>query len=288
MSWRVAWCVTVATLGVCSVARAQVLDSSAAAAVGVYRPAQPPPGAVTGRDTSATVRDTTAAPRTTAAPDTAGTPSDTTSRPRVQESADSVQNPGGPGSRDTSQPDTTGAGGAGGDTISIDPDLPVAEDTSLTARMDVRRGGGLRRFEFPDLRSTATSTGRYTVFLSLIDRSNLRDRLTGDSALTVLAPTDSAFTRLPASDFARLNNDSTVRQRWLETVLLDGSLGTRDLLQAGEVPSRNGVPIPFSQEIGGPVHAGRARLVQPDLIARNGTLHGVDLVVLPGPTSATP
>ncbi|MBA3555334.1 MAG: fasciclin domain-containing protein [Gemmatimonadales bacterium] len=154
--------------------------------------------------------------------------------------------------------------------------------------MDVRRGGGLSRFEFPDLRSTATSTGRYTVFLSLLDRSSLRGRLTSDSTVTVLAPTDSAFTRLPASEFARLTNDSTVREIWLESILLDGSLGTRELLQAGEVPSRSGVLIRFTREIGGPVHAGRARLVQPDLIARNGTLHGVDLVVLPRPISTSP
>jgi uncharacterized surface protein with fasciclin (FAS1) repeats len=159
-------------------------------------------------------------------------------------------------------------------------------DTSLTARMDVRRGGGLRRDEYPDLMSTAAMTGRYRTFLELADRTFLQGLLSGAGTFTLLVPTDSAFARLGAADLSRLRNSITLRDRWLAALVLNGSLG-KELVSAGEVRSRGGTLVEFSQRDGA-IRAGPARLVEPDLVARNGILHGVDRVVLPNATSASP
>lgn len=195
---------------------------------------------------------------------------------------------------DTTRADTTRADTAAADTAGAQqPDTVIIgtallEDAgSLTARMDVRRGGGLQRTEFPNLWRSADLTGRYHIFLDLADRSTLRTRLTGDTLVTVLAPTDRAFARLSAGELARLRGDTVLLDAWLESLMLDGSLGSGELVEAGTLTSRGGALIRFSRA-DGVIHAGPARLVQPDLVARNGTLHGVDRVVLPEIISASP
>jgi uncharacterized surface protein with fasciclin (FAS1) repeats len=171
----------------------------------------------------------------------------------------------------------------------VDTAAPAASgDTSLTARLDARRGGGLARQDFPDLQAVAAGAGSYGIFLDLIARTGAAARLAADSLVTVLAPTDSAFTRLPAADLARLRDDSDFQEAWLEKVVFDGSLGSRELLAAGELQSGGGPVIPFARGPDGWIHAGPARVVQVDLFARNGILHGLDRVILPETTSASP
>jgi uncharacterized surface protein with fasciclin (FAS1) repeats len=163
------------------------------------------------------------------------------------------------------------------------------DDTSLTARMDASRGGGLRRGDFPDLLNTAKLSGNYRRFIELIDRSSLRRLLTGSTAVTILAPTDSAFARLPQSDLERLRNNSAARDAWLGTLIFNGDLRSADLVKASGARSRGGNLVHFVYSSrDGQVRAGQARLVQPDLVARNGILHGVDRVTLTGATSASP
>lgn len=165
---------------------------------------------------------------------------------------------------------------------------PATEDTSLTARMDVRRGGGLQRTWFTDLWTAASLSGHYRTFLELLERSALRRPLATDSILTLLAPTDSAFGRLPRGTLERLREESAFREAWLDMVLLAGSRSSEELVGAGKVALRGGAVVQFSREDDGAIYAGPARVVQPDVAAANGRLHGVDRVILPDTTSASP
>ena len=182
------------------------------------------------------------------------------------------------------------------DSVPAPPDRPgllqsvqeEREDTSLTARMDLRRGGGLLRTEFPNLAESAAYAGRYRTFLDLLDREG-RHVLTDTTVVTVLAPTDSAFTRLPPAALERLLGDSATRARWVESLVIPGDHGLAELLDRGEVTSRGGTVIRMSTGADSLGRAGEARVVQPNVQARNGILHGVDRVTLPDTeaTSAT-
>jgi uncharacterized surface protein with fasciclin (FAS1) repeats len=194
---------------------------------------------------------------------------------------------------DTARADTARADTAVSDSAAlakstaIDMTRETVVDTSLTARMDVRRGGGLRRDEYPDLLSTAAMTGRFRTFLRLVNQTSLQGVLAGAGTFTLLVPTDSAFARLGAADLARLRNSTGLRNRWLATLVLDGSLRSKELVSAGRRRSRGGTLVQFSQR-DGVIRAGPARLIEPDLVARNGILHGLDRVVLPNATSTSP
>ncbi len=296
MRWRAAWYVVAATAGGWTVASAQVVDS-AAAAVGIYRPAlpsdtaKPPATAKPPRPSGDSLRSDSVPLRgvgdslaDTARGDTTAPDSIARADSTVVDSAaaDSIAR------ADASAVDTARLA----DTVRKEDalqlvDEPEEDDTSLTARMDASRGGGLARAEFPDLLSSAAMTGRYRTFLGLVNRSNLQPMLTGRAPITLLAPTDSAFTKLSQANLARLRNDAAFRDAWLKTLVLNGSLKSRDLVRTGNVRSRSGAVVYFSER-DSVVRAGPARLVQPDLVARNGVLHGVDRVVLPGATSASP
>jgi uncharacterized surface protein with fasciclin (FAS1) repeats len=269
---------------------------SAAAAVGVYRPVLPtdtmrPPGIPA--DTLA--RDTI--PGDTLRPDTlppGASPGDTLRRDTLpadtlaaRTGADSLADTAVAAGARGLVPADTGVADTSRKQNALQPAEPETDDTSLTARMDASRGGGLRRQDFPDLLNTAKLTGSYRTFIGLMERSSLRRLLTGGTEVTILAPTDSAFAKLPAADLTRLRDNASARDAWLGTLIFNGNLRSADLLKAGGVRSRGGNLIHFSSADSA-VRAGQARLVQPDLVARNGILHGVDRVNLTNPASATP
>ncbi|MGH7527031.1 MAG: fasciclin domain-containing protein [Gemmatimonadales bacterium] len=162
------------------------------------------------------------------------------------------------------------------------------DDTSLTARMDVRRGGGLKRSEFPDLRETAALTG-YRTFLRLLERSRVGEEMRPESSYTLLAPSDSAFARVPPAALERLESDSAALAAWMKALVLEGSFTGDDLLERGEATSLGGQTIEFSRDSAGALLVDDAVVAQPDLLARDGVLQGLDRVTLPdAATSASP
>jgi uncharacterized surface protein with fasciclin (FAS1) repeats len=166
------------------------------------------------------------------------------------------------------------------------PTSPSPDDTSLTARMDVRRGGGLSRSEFPDLLQSAGLTKQYGRFLRLVERSGWAPRLSGakshTKSYTLLAPTDLALRRMPAPLLARLESDSLLLNRWVGDHVFAGSLRTVDLLSAGQDAAESGRIVRFTRDsASGSLRADDARVVQPDLMARNGMLQGIDRALVP-------
>ena len=189
----------------------------------------------------------------------------------------------------TARPDTTARAGAAprADTAArrsdtLKPSPPPPDDTSLTARMDVRRGGGLSRSEFPDLLQSAALTRQYGRFIRLVERSGWAPRLSGAKSYTLLAPNDLALRRMPPPVLARLESDSVLLNRWVADHVFGGSLRTTDLLSAGQGTAESGRIVRFTRDPAtGRLRADDARVVQPDLTARNGMLHGIDRALAP-------
>jgi uncharacterized surface protein with fasciclin (FAS1) repeats len=189
----------------------------------------------------------------------------------------------------TARPDTAARAGAApradtsarrSDTLKPSPPPPV--DTSLTARMDVRRGGGLSRSEFPDLLQSAMLTRQYGRFMRLVERSGWAPRLSGAKSYTLLAPNDLALRRMPPPLLARLESDSVLLNRWVGDHVFGGSLRSADLLSAGQATAESGRIIRFTRDpASGSLRADDSRVVQPDLTARNGMLHGIDRALAP-------
>lgn len=123
----------------------------------------------------------------------------------------------------------------------------------------------------------AEAAGYYT-FASLVRDAGLEDTL-NEGTYTVFAPTDEAFDRLPGS-FDDLRDDEQVMNTVLTYHVVQGEYMASDLedgqmlttVQTGELPvAISGVKVTI----------GNATVVEPDIVASNGVIHGINEVLIP-------
>jgi hypothetical protein len=113
--------------------------------------------------------------------------------------------------------------------------------------------------------------------------------LAGEGPLTVLAPTDEAFAKLPAGTVDALlqpeNRDQLVTI--LKNHVIAGSVTLAKALEARDAPSLQGSKISFRFE-DGRVLVGNASLLKADILASNGVIHVIDQVLLPATKASRP
>lgn len=123
----------------------------------------------------------------------------------------------------------------------------------------------------------AVNAGNFETLVAAVKAAGLVDALSGDSPLTVFAPTDEAFSRLSEGTVASLllpeNKDQLVAI--LTYHVVPGRIEASDLLITGSAKTLNGE----SADIG--LRIGRANIVATDIEASNGIIHVIDEVLLP-------
>ncbi len=133
-----------------------------------------------------------------------------------------------------------------------------------------------------NLMTTAASSGQYTTLTRALAAAGLSATLRGDGPYTVFAPTDQAFAALPdgvLEDLLRPENRDQLRAV-LSRHVVAGQVLAADVAKMNHAASLQGVMLPV-QTAGGSVHVGDATVIQPDMMASNGVIHGIDAVLLP-------
>ena len=92
---------------------------------------------------------------------------------------------------------------------------------AVLAPMAFAAGGPAQRAEATptaskNLVQTAVAAGQFDTLVALVKKAGLADALSGSRKLTVFAPTDAAFKRVPKATLAQLGQD----RRLLRSVLL--------------------------------------------------------------------
>lgn len=135
----------------------------------------------------------------------------------------------------------------------------------------------------------AKAAGKFKTLLAAATTAELVGVLSGDGPLTVLAPTDEAFAKLPAGTVEKLLLPESREQ--LVTILknhvISGKVTLAKALEAREAPSLQGSKISFKFE-DGRVLVGQATLLKSDIEASNGIIHVIDQVLLPDTKPAQP
>ena len=128
---------------------------------------------------------------------------------------------------------------------------------------------------------TAVAAGDFTTLVSLVQQAGLADVLAGDDELTVFAPTDEAFAKLPAATLAKLGRKPKLLRRVLKYHVVAGSLEAADVVERRSLRTLAGAKIKVRVR-DGEVRLNRtATVVQADVAASNGTIHVIDRVLLP-------
>ena len=133
-----------------------------------------------------------------------------------------------------------------------------------------------------DILFVLRADGNYSTVLSALQDTGLDETLRGRGPFTFFAPTDSAFKVLANSD--TLFDKPRLRAVLSQHIVSVSQVASADLAGVKVLTSLHGETLYFRAQDG--IWVNDARIVQPDLSASNGVIHGVDKLFInePAPT----
>ena len=133
-----------------------------------------------------------------------------------------------------------------------------------------------------DLPTTASKAGSFGTLLAAAKAAGLVDALAGEGPLTVFAPTDEAFAKLPEGTVATLLKPESKAKlaAILKYHVVPGRVYSTDALAAGKAKTLEGSTVTI-KVVNGAAKVNDANLVATDIDASNGVIHVIDSVILP-------
>ncbi|WP_184679188.1 fasciclin domain-containing protein [Algisphaera agarilytica] len=137
-----------------------------------------------------------------------------------------------------------------------------------------------------DIVETAASAGVFNTLLAAAEAAGLVETLQSEGPLTVLAPTDAAFAKLPEGTVESLlepeNKDQLVAI--LTYHVVPGKVDSAAALEAGTATTVQGGELTFSVESHGDhdhAQVNGVNIIKTDIETTNGMIHVIDAVLLP-------
>jgi uncharacterized surface protein with fasciclin (FAS1) repeats len=140
--------------------------------------------------------------------------------------------------------------------------------------------GGTTAAPTKNIVETAQAAGSFKTLIALATKAGLAPALTGTDKLTVFAPTDAAFAKVPKATLAKLGKDKALLKRVLLYHVVKG-----------QVPAAKVVTLKSAKTLAGPsvrirvtgktVRVNTSKVTTADVRATNGIIHVVDRVLLP-------
>jgi uncharacterized surface protein with fasciclin (FAS1) repeats len=129
---------------------------------------------------------------------------------------------------------------------------------------------------------TAVAAGKFNTLVAAVKAAGLVDALNGKGPLTVFAPTDEAFAKLPKGTVESLllpeNKEKLVAI--LTYHVAPGSYPAAKVVKADSVKTLQGQAITIKVSDDG-VMVDKAKVIATDVMCTNGVIHIIDSVILP-------
>ena len=133
-----------------------------------------------------------------------------------------------------------------------------------------------------DIVEVATAAGTFNTLLAAATAADLVDALKSEGPLTVFAPTDEAFAKLPAGTVETLLKPENKEK--LQAVLLyhvvEGKVTAEQVVKLTSAKTLEGDSVDISVKMG-KVYVDNAQVIAADVNASNGVIHVIDAVILP-------
>jgi uncharacterized surface protein with fasciclin (FAS1) repeats len=121
---------------------------------------------------------------------------------------------------------------------------------------------------------------KFSVLTSLISAAGLESTVRDDNTvLTILAPTDNAFESLPASLIECLSANPAILTDILTYHVIAGVVHSSSLSGNADVTTLQGDTVSITGSNGGVTINGDTRVLEADVFAFNGLIHGIDNVL---------
>ena len=131
-----------------------------------------------------------------------------------------------------------------------------------------------------DIVDTAVAAGQFTTLAKALEAAGLVETLKGAGPFTVFAPTDEAFTKLPAGTVDALLKDKAKLKKVLLYHVVAGNVKAADVVKLKSAKTVEGSSVKI-MAMGGNVMVDNANVVKADIAASNGTIHVIDTVIMP-------
>ncbi len=131
-----------------------------------------------------------------------------------------------------------------------------------------------------DIVDTAVKAGKFKTLVAAAKAAGLVDTLKSKGPLTVFAPTDEAFDKLPDGTVAALLKDKAKLAAILTYHVVPGELPAKKVVGMSWLKTAQGQSIQVRAGDDG-VFVDNARVVKADIPTSNGVIHVIDSVILP-------
>jgi uncharacterized surface protein with fasciclin (FAS1) repeats len=151
---------------------------------------------------------------------------------------------------------------------------------ALALAVPVASAAPAREEATPTIAGVAAKTPQLSTLLSLVKQAGLADELSGTTALTVFAPTNAAFAKVPKATLNALAKNPAQLRRVLLYHVVAGKLTAAKVARLRSARTLAG-PTVRIRVTGATVQINAARVIRTDVKASNGVVHLIDRVLLP-------
>lgn len=130
-----------------------------------------------------------------------------------------------------------------------------------------------------DIVETAKEAGSFSTLLTAAEAAGLVDTLKGEGPLTVFAPTDEAFAKIPQDQLDALLQDKDQLTKILTYHVVPGKVMAADVTGLDKAKTAEGSELSIDTSDG--VKVDNASVVKTDIEASNGVIHVIDAVMIP-------
>jgi uncharacterized surface protein with fasciclin (FAS1) repeats len=132
----------------------------------------------------------------------------------------------------------------------------------------------------PTIAGLAAKTPQLSTLLSLVKQAGLADELSAPGALTVFAPTNAAFAKVPKATLTALGKDPAALKRVLLYHVAAGKVTAAQVVKLTSAKTLAGPSVRI-RVTGKTVRINTARVTTADVKASNGVVHLIDRVLIP-------
>ena len=128
----------------------------------------------------------------------------------------------------------------------------------------------------------AAGNPQFSTLASLIQKAGLVSALSGKSKLTVFAPTNAAFAKLPKATLKKVQSDKKLLTSILTYHVVKGAVPASKVvkLNGKSVKTLNGKSVKIAVK-SGKVYVNKAKVTKTDVKASNGVIHAINQVLIP-------
>jgi uncharacterized surface protein with fasciclin (FAS1) repeats len=127
---------------------------------------------------------------------------------------------------------------------------------------------------------TAEAAGQFKTLVTLVKKAGLAGALTGPGKLTVFAPTDAAFAKVPKSTLNSLLAHPAKLKAVLLYHVLKGEVPASKVLKLTSATTLEGAKVKISIRSGS-VYVNSAKVIKTNVFASNGVIHVINSVLIP-------